>query len=393
MIEIQYTAIGPRISFRGQDLGYLWDEKPAVWPKLSRQDLIDLAQGQDWLPARKLHQVFFWANQKEMPKNYDLLGTALGAVGRKPYLLGRPTSPEEVKANWDLATDKVDLGRRWGLEVWNICPEPGLRWLESPLFRPYRHIHGLVIDAAGKILYAPGDSSPRDPDWLAATPYQDLEALKADALLAWKINPAAPTGKVKRSWLRGKERWGFVQSDKKTWLVGPDLVEQVNPARETVLRRLLQKEILRLEDPTAYLWFQAMTGSKIHKASVWDYGRGYQVGEITVLGKPFWHNWGCFSSCGRSAEVEKLHPEQIKALFEQVGPESINRRNISTGYFLSSEAGVSWFVRRDSPHGWQLNTPTATTPVLKGDTLEDLLALVERHGLSQLLAMYQLTRV
>jgi hypothetical protein len=394
MIEITYTTIGPRISFRGQDLGYLWDDTPAVWPRLSRQDLIDLALGQSWLPKNKLHQIFFWANQKEMPERYQRPGTVLGVVGKQPYLLGRPTTPKEVKGNWDLATHNVNLGHRMGLEVWCIRPEIGLKWMEYPSLRPYHLIHDMVIDLEGKVLYAPGDTSPSDPDWLAATPYQDLEALKIDRLLSWKINPAAPNGKVKKSWLRGKERWGYVQSGKETWLIGPGLVKRVNPARKTVLKKLLEEGILRLEDPTAYLWFQATTGSKIHKVSVWTYSRGYQIGEVTVLGE-LWPgepngNWRCFNSRGKPFPVKELRPEQVTTLFEQIGPEGL--KDISPGYFLGSEAGASWFVQRVYP-SWQLITAADNGSILKSDTLKDVLSLVERHGLSQLLAMHQLARI
>jgi hypothetical protein len=384
MIEIQYTAIGPRISFRGQDLGYLWDEKPAVWPKLSRQDLIDLAQGQDWLPARKLHQVFFWANQKEMPEDYRPLGAVLGSLSNlesaQLCFLGYPTTPEEIKANWKAASRGMLRGFYLRLKAWlaNPVSDFDIRGALAESDRPHPQVRGKDLSQGRAVWLDPG-SSDQDQDWLTVEP----------------------------AWLRGDKLWGFAHSPRtrRIWLVGPELAALVSPANKEVLQDLFRQGHLRLDDPTVYLWLQATSGEAVPGVGPTHYVRGCQIGKRYVLRTSYGH-WDAWQPGGEITKLSQLDVEETTRLFEQVGPQAVaqlvfeltrnSHSETSSAYFLGlgRHKKQAWFAGNLAGIGWRLTSPQlGGQTVLETCSLEELLREVERVGLDGLLAIHRLARL
>jgi hypothetical protein len=380
MIEIQYTAIGPRISFRGQDLGYLWDDTPAVWPRLSRQDLVDLAQGQDWFPLKRLHQVFFWANQEEMPEDYRPLGAALGALGNlesaQLCFLGYPTTPEEIKANWKAASRRVLRGFYLRLKTWltNPTSDFDIRGALAESDRPHPQVQREGLSQGRTVWLDPGSS---DQDWLSVEP----------------------------AWLREDKLWGFAHCPRtrRIWLVGPELAALVSPASEEVLQDLLRQGYLRLEDPTVSLWLQATTGEAVPGVGPTHYVRGHPIGKRYVLSTSYGH-WDVWQPGEETTKLSQLDAEEVTRLFEQVGPQAVFQLVFElTGSSLSSSAyflGLgrhkeqAWFAGELAGIGWRLTSPQlGGQTVLKTCSLEELLREVERLGLDGLLSMYRLARL
>lgn len=375
MIEIQYTGIGPRISFRGQDLGYLWDEKPAVWPRLSRQDLIDLASGQDWLPLKRLHQFFFWANQEEMPELYRPFGAALGTLGNLEVahlcFLGYPTTPDEIKANWKTASRGLTQDLYLFLKAWLSNPTSNFdirAALALASDRPQPRV-GRNVLSQGQAVWLTA-SSNQDQDWLTVDPF----------------------------WLRENQLWGFAHCPRtrQIWLVGPELATLVSPANKEVLQDLLRQRYLRLEDPTVYLWLLATTGEAVPGVRPDHYLRGYQIDKRYVLRTSYgyWDIWQPGERITKLSQLSQLDAEETTQLFEKAGPQAVFPlvhglissiySEVSSAYFLGRHNEYAWFAGERAGYGWWLVSPQlGRRTVLETCSLEELLSEVERIGLDK----------
>jgi hypothetical protein len=418
MIQIRYGPSGPVLRLKDQDLGPVWKPERKKVPRLSENELFELASwGERAWPWRKLelHQLYFLARGRECPAEYVDIGAALGRDGSQLYLLGRPINAAEALDCWPA----TQLGMEEPGEVYNRLLYQKMYGSDWGKNWRIENLGDLVISTGphnarlntprGDLLFSGyEDTLPRPAlqKWLKTTDWGRLQMLSKylfSRLLAWKLQPSFRVTDTTESinfWWEGQEpRVLVTRSEGDCWLLTPARADRLSWKN---LPRLLADGLLAPHNPTAPFWVQAVSGLELEPLFLARARQAWLLPEALCLQQDSNFHFMEPGIAGTWVAMEAgLERGFLPRFVEEAGmtPTSMSRCfDFSEGYYLGQVHDAEIHLNYDRTTGeeetelWIYQQGAWKRPPLRGKA-QEILARLEQEGLEKMLAIYQLVSI